>query len=94
MRRQQQKPGYNKRLLGPRHAPNKPGGGASGTKQKLPSYKNRMRSIQRLLNKVRAENRKHRHAYIQIIELRCKARVELGLKKLPVRQSGELQQHQ
>lgn len=56
MRRQQQKPGYNKRLLGPRQAPNKPGGAASGPKQKLPSYKNRMRSIQRLLNKVSNTN--------------------------------------
>lgn len=53
MKRQQNKPGYNKRLLGPRPAVAKGAAGAAGgQKQKLPSYKNRMRSIQRLLNKV------------------------------------------
>jgi hypothetical protein len=50
MKQQQKKPGYDKRLLGPRQAPNKAGGAAAGAK--LPSYKNRMRSIQRLINKV------------------------------------------
>lgn len=62
MKRQQKKPGYNKRLLGLRHAPSKAGGAvaaAGGPPQKLPSYKNRMRSIQRLLNKVSALGSTH-----------------------------------
>jgi hypothetical protein len=51
-RKPQQKPSYNKRLLGPRQAAAAAAAAAAGPKQKLPSYKNRIRSIQRLLNKV------------------------------------------
>lgn len=58
-RQANKKPAYNKRLLGPRPVHTKAAGGGGGGAgggggggSKLPSYKNRMRSIQRLLNKV------------------------------------------